>query len=74
MIGYYNPLTEPPTVKLKEDRVKRWIGVGAKTSAVVKSLVKKQLPGLIEERESHQRKKIQEQRRARKKRNHARAA
>lgn len=31
-IGYYNPLTEPETIKFDEERLTYWKGVGAKLS------------------------------------------
>jgi small subunit ribosomal protein S16 len=31
-LGTYDPLPDPPAIKLKEDRVQHWIGVGAKPS------------------------------------------
>ena len=31
-IGYYNPLTEPSTVKFDAERLKYWTSVGAKMS------------------------------------------
>ncbi len=37
-IGYYNPLTEPETIKFDEDRLKYWLGVGAKMSDRVKRI------------------------------------
>ncbi|MEF3192341.1 MAG: 30S ribosomal protein S16 [Campylobacterales bacterium] len=40
-IGYYNPLTEPTTVKIDADRLKYWQSVGAKPSERVASLIKK---------------------------------
>ncbi|WP_024787745.1 MULTISPECIES: 30S ribosomal protein S16 [unclassified Lebetimonas] len=39
-VGYYNPLTEPATVKMDLDRVNYWIGVGAKMSERVIKLKK----------------------------------
>lgn len=44
-IGFYDPLTDPATVTLKEDRVKYWLGVGAQPSETVQSILQKQ--GLI---------------------------
>ena len=39
VIGYYNPRTEPETVKIKEDRALHWLNVGAQpTEAVVRLL------------------------------------
>jgi small subunit ribosomal protein S16 len=39
-IGYYNPMTEPATVKLDLDRLNYWLGVGAKMSERVAKLKK----------------------------------
>lgn len=41
VIGHYNPLTEPPTIKIDADRVKEWVGKGAKVSDTVAYLLKK---------------------------------
>ncbi len=38
VIGYYNPLTEPATVKIDTQRLEYWTGVGAKMSERVKKL------------------------------------
>lgn len=65
-LGTYNPMVEPPVINIKEDRVRRWIEVGAQVSGVARDLIIKKLPGLIEKREEHQRKKIQAARKARK--------
>ncbi len=40
-IGYYNPLTEPETIKFDEERLNYWISVGAKLSDRVKRITKK---------------------------------
>ena len=39
-IGYYNPMTEPTTVKIDLDRLNYWLGVGAKMSERVEKLKK----------------------------------
>lgn len=39
-IGYYNPLTEPSTIKIDLDRLNYWLGVGAKMSERVAKLKK----------------------------------
>ncbi|WP_425540109.1 30S ribosomal protein S16 [Microaceticoccus formicicus] len=39
-IGYYNPLTEPKTVKVDAERVNYWISVGAKPTDTVNRLFK----------------------------------
>lgn len=40
-IGFYNPLTEPPELKVDADRAKYWIGTGAQPSETVRALLKK---------------------------------
>ena len=45
-IGYYNPTTEPATVKIDSDAAKKWIGNGAQPTDTVRSILKAQ--GVIE--------------------------
>lgn len=66
ILGTYNPVVEPAAVTLKEDRIRHWVGEGAKQSALVRSLIKKNIPGLVEEKETLQREKIQARRKKRK--------
>ena len=66
VVGLYNTMSEPATVSLQEDKIKKWIALGAQVSSVVRSLLVKNYPGLVETREEHQRKKIQDARRKRK--------
>jgi len=73
VLGTYNPLFNPAKMTLKEDRVAKWLSVGAKPSAVVRSLIRKAMPGVIEAREKHQLEKIQAGRKKRKQRAKARA-
>ncbi len=73
VLGTYNPLSNPARVTLKEDRIKKWLGLGAKPTEVVRSLIKKNIPGVVEAREEHQTKKAQEARTKRKQRAKARA-
>ena len=40
-IGYYNPLTEPETIKFDEERLNYWTSVGAKLSDRVKRITSK---------------------------------
>ena len=40
-IGYYNPTTEPATVKIDAEAAKKWIGNGAQPTETVKALLKK---------------------------------
>lgn len=39
-IGYYNPLTEPKTFKVDEEKAKKWISNGAQPTDTVKVLFK----------------------------------
>ncbi len=39
IIGHYNPLTEPPTVKIDRARAANWIAKGAQPSNTVKRLI-----------------------------------
>lgn len=45
-IGYYNPLEEPPVIKIDDEKAKKWIGQGAQPTEVVRSLFKKS--GILE--------------------------
>ena len=40
-LGYYNPLTEPSTVKIDLEKAKNWIANGAQPTDTVKVLLKK---------------------------------
>jgi small subunit ribosomal protein S16 len=37
-IGFYDPLTDPATITLKEDRVKHWLSVGAQPTETVRDI------------------------------------
>ena len=39
-VGFYNPLTNPHTLDLKEDRILYWLNVGAQPTNTVKSLLR----------------------------------
>lgn len=41
VIGHYNPLTNPPTVKIQVERAQEWIRKGAQPSNTVKNLIKR---------------------------------
>jgi small subunit ribosomal protein S16 len=41
IVGHYNPVSNPPTIDLKMDRVRHWIGCGAQPTETVRSLIKK---------------------------------
>ncbi|NMC62504.1 MAG: 30S ribosomal protein S16 [SAR324 cluster bacterium] len=66
IVGNYDPLSNPPAVTLKEDRIRYWVGVGAKATASVQTLIKKNIPNLLEDREAHKKQKIIAARKARK--------
>lgn len=40
ILGYYDPLTEPATVKLEAERINAWIGNGARPSDTVVRLMR----------------------------------
>jgi small subunit ribosomal protein S16 len=40
VIGSYNPLTEPPSIKIDGDKVTEWVGKGAQVSETVTRLMK----------------------------------
>jgi small subunit ribosomal protein S16 len=39
VIGHYNPLTDPPTIKIELDRAAEWIKKGAQPSNTVRNLL-----------------------------------
>ena len=45
-LGYYDPLTEPATVKIDEDKVQRWLSQGAQPSEAARSLLQRE--GVLE--------------------------
>ena len=40
-LGYYNPLTEPSTIKIDLEKAKNWIANGAQPTDTVKVLLEK---------------------------------
>ena len=40
-VGYYNPMTEPVTLKVEEEKVQKWLASGAQPTETVKSLLTK---------------------------------
>ncbi len=40
-VGHYDPLTDPPTVKMDEEKVMRWLGNGAQPSKPVGGMLKR---------------------------------
>lgn len=51
-IGYYNPLTEPKTIKIDNERAQNWLGNGAKPTTSVEKLFK--LNGVYEQKEEQE--------------------
>jgi small subunit ribosomal protein S16 len=49
IIGYYNPTTDPATVKVDEERALHWLKNGAKPSETARALLKSS--GVIEKYE-----------------------
>ncbi len=41
-IGYYDPTTNPATIKIDEEKALQWLATGAKPSDTAKSLLQKQ--------------------------------
>lgn len=41
-LGTYNPMVAPAAITLKDERIKYWLGVGAKPTTTVKSILKKE--------------------------------
>jgi len=41
-IGYYDPIAEPKTLKIDDERAKHWLSVGAQPTDTVLMLLKKQ--------------------------------
>lgn len=66
LLGTVDPLTNPPTNKINEARVRYWISVGAQYSGKVRDMVRKVIPGIIEAREEHSLKTLQAARKKRK--------
>ena len=40
-LGYYNPLTDPATIKINEEQAKKWIAEGAQPTETVRAIFKK---------------------------------
>ena len=40
-IGYYNPMTNPATVKIEEEKAQKWLASGAQPTETVKSIFTK---------------------------------
>ncbi len=42
ILGTYNPLTEPVTVTVKEDKIREWLARGAQVTGTVRNILKKE--------------------------------
>lgn len=73
-LGNYFPLQEPAQIILKEDRVRHWLAVGAQTTPLVRSIIMKSIPGLMEGLEKGRLDKLQTARKKRKERAKTRSA
>ena len=45
-VGHYDPLTDPPTILLNEDKIVKWLGNGAQPSEPVEGMLKRM--GILE--------------------------
>ena len=43
-VGHYDPMTDPPTIVLDDERVKDWISKGAQPSDPVQRILRKREP------------------------------
>jgi small subunit ribosomal protein S16 len=46
-VGFYNPLTDPPTIRLDTEKASKWLANGAQPSEPVQRMLRK--VGLLEE-------------------------
>lgn len=44
VVGHYNPRTKPEMVDINRDRIAHWIGVGARPSDTVRTLIDRMPP------------------------------
>ena len=40
-VGFYDPMTEPATIKIDNEKVEKWIATGAQPTETVRSLINK---------------------------------
>lgn len=45
-VGFYDPITEPATVRINEERARHWLSVGAQPSDTVRDILRR--AGMIE--------------------------
>lgn len=41
ILGFYDPKTQPETIKVNEERIKYWLSVGAQPSEAVEKILRK---------------------------------
>jgi small subunit ribosomal protein S16 len=46
-VGHYNPLTDPPTVVVAEEKIRHWLSIGAQPSETVERLLR--VKGILQE-------------------------
>lgn len=39
-LGYYNPLTNPAKIEIDQEKVKKWLALGAEPTDTVRSLIR----------------------------------
>jgi len=39
-LGHYNPMTNPATIEINQEKVKKWLDMGAEVSDTVRGLLK----------------------------------
>lgn len=44
-LGYYDPLTDPATIRIDNDRARHWLGVGAQPTDTVRDILRRE--GLV---------------------------
>jgi len=42
VVGFYDPLTNPATVRINTDRVRHWLSVGAQPSDTVRDILRRE--------------------------------
>ena len=66
VVGTYNTVTEPAQIMFKEEKIRKWIEVGAQPTETVRRLIIKNIPGLVEAKEKSKKDKLVAARKARK--------
>ena len=69
LVGFINNIKEENEIRLNEDRVKYWIGIGAKPSDTVATIIEGKIPGYLAAIETKRIAKVRSKRAARKARN-----